>query len=85
MEGNNVDDVHYKINTMGRMRRGKERKNGGKQAREVHISERTSLGSSDRRKMVPRTEIATMTYTIIGRRSAALCLRQTFDSFFFCF
>jgi hypothetical protein len=35
----------------------------GKQAREAHISERTSLGSSDRRKMVPRTEIAhTMTY-----------------------
>lgn len=42
--------------------RGKAEKMG-KQAREAHISERTSLGSSDRRKMVPRTEIAhTMTY-----------------------
>ena len=36
--------------------------------------------SSDRRKMVPRTEIAhTMTYTIIGRRSSAFsaCARHS--------
>lgn len=69
---------HYR----GCRRGGEKRKNGETSQGSSYFREDFPL-SSDRRKMVPRTEIAhTMTYTIIGRRSTGLGrlvfgLRQT--------